>query len=60
MNVVIIKTTISLALMIAFLTIPFITNDTKNGQLFASLGIITGAYACKFLSTHNTAINEKH
>ncbi|MFT4756770.1 MAG: hypothetical protein ACI91R_001418 [Vicingaceae bacterium] len=60
MDVAIIKTTISLVLMIAFLTMSFITNEAENEQLFASSGIITGAYLCKFLSTQNSTTNEKH
>jgi hypothetical protein len=60
MNLIVLKTSFCLALMIAFMLIAFITNDAANGQLFGSLGIIAGAYSSKFLSTKNITTNEKY
>lgn len=53
MNLIVIKTSVCLILMIAFLIMAFITKNVVNSQLFASLGIITGALTLKFLSTKN-------
>ena len=60
MMLIVIKTSLCLVLMIAFLIMAFVTKDVVNSQLFASLGIITGAYASKFVSTQNTTTDEKH
>ena len=54
------KTSFFLTLMIVFLIIAFITDDPVNGQLFASLGIITGSYANKFISTPQVITNKKY
>jgi len=50
MDVVILKTTAYLVLMIVFLILAFITNDQVDGQFFASLGIITWAFARNSMS----------
>lgn len=55
----VIKTIFCLVVMIAFLIMAFISSDASNEQLFASLGIITGAFTTKFISTQNTTIDEK-
>ncbi|MFZ1514549.1 MAG: hypothetical protein WAT21_04075 [Saprospiraceae bacterium] len=46
----ILKISLWMSLMIAFLIIAFRTNDAINGQVFASLGIITGGFFLKFIS----------
>ncbi|MEI6880107.1 MAG: hypothetical protein WCK82_02030 [Bacteroidota bacterium] len=43
MNLTLIKTSFYTVLMIGFLLLAFITNDNIYSQLFATLGIITGA-----------------
>ncbi len=60
MNLTEIKSIFYLVLMIAFLIMAFTTKDIVNRQLFASLGIITGAFVTKSLSTQNTTTNEKY
>jgi hypothetical protein len=60
MTLIVIKTSFCYVLMMAFLIMAFITNDAANGQLFASLGIIAGAYSSKFLSTKNITTDEKY
>jgi hypothetical protein len=60
MNLIVIKTSICLVLMIVFLIISFTTKDVLNSQLSASLGIISGAFAFKFLSTNNTTTDENN
>ena len=60
MNLIVIKTILCLVSAIAFLIMAFITKDVVNNQLFASLGIITLAYASKFVSTKNTTTDEKN
>lgn len=59
MNLSIIKTVFCLLLTIACLLMAFATNDAVNGQLFASLGILTGVYSFKISSNQNTTIHEK-
>lgn len=46
--------------MIAFLMIAFITNDVISRHLFASLGIIMGAFTSKFVSNQTQVKNEKY
>ncbi len=60
MNFLGIKNIFCVALIIVFLLMAFVTNDVANEQLFASLGIITGALALKYLSTQNTTTDEKN
>lgn len=59
MKFIVIKTIFCLVLMIAFIIMAFISSDASNELLFASLGIITGAFTTKFISTQNTTIDEK-
>lgn len=54
MDIAILKTIVCLVLMITFLIMTFITDVPADGKLFASLGIITGAFALKFISIQNT------
>jgi hypothetical protein len=58
MNFLITKTILCLVLMMVFLMIAVISNDVINRQLFASLGIITGAFTSKFLSNQTHVKNE--
>lgn len=50
MKVIITKYIIHLASMIIFLILAIITKDIFKSQVFASLGIIMGAFASKTLS----------
>lgn len=54
------KIFICLVLMIVFVIEAFLTKDIINSQLFASLGIITGALVIKFMSNQNTKTNENY
>jgi len=58
MNFLVTKTIFCLVLMMAFLIIAVITNDVINRQLFASLGIITGAFTSKFILNQTQVKNE--
>ncbi len=60
MNNILLKTIFCLVIMIVFLLMAFATNDTKNGQLFALAGIITGSYLFKFLLNQNTNTDETY
>jgi hypothetical protein len=53
MNHIIIKTTISLAAIIALLIMSLKTNDVISSELYASLAIILGAYSTSQLSKTN-------
>ncbi len=55
-----IKCTVCLILIIVFGLMAFLTKDVINSQLFASLGIISGALLSKLSSTQNSNINEKN
>lgn len=59
MKLIEIKTIIFLVLMIVFVSMAFLTKDVVNSQLFASIGIITGALLSKFILTQNVNIDEK-
>jgi len=48
----------SLILMIVFIMIAFLSNDMVDRQLFASLGIVMGAFTSKFLSNQTHVKNE--
>jgi hypothetical protein len=54
------KGIILLATMVGFLLLAFLTKDDANGQIFAMMGIITGAIASKQLSTKKITPDEKH
>jgi len=56
MNLIVLKTSFCLVLMIAFLIMVFITKDLIDSQLFVPLVIILGALALKSLSPKNTKI----
>ncbi len=60
MNNILLKTIFCLPIMIALLLMAFATKDAENGQLFASAGIITGAYLSKFLSNQNIHTDETY
>lgn len=60
MNIIETKTIFCLILMIAFLTTAFLTNNIIEGHLFASLGVISGSFVSKFISTQNQVKNEKY
>ncbi|MBS1741783.1 MAG: hypothetical protein JST81_02005 [Bacteroidetes bacterium] len=49
-----------LILMSAFLVLTFVSTDETKSQLFASLGIISGVCASKFISTQNKMNNEEY
>jgi len=53
-----IKTSLCFVSMLVFLIIAFTTKDVVNSQIFASLGIITGAVLSKNVSTQNQIKNE--
>ncbi len=46
--------------MIVFIPLAFLTKDALNSQLFASIGIISGALITKFMSTAKSKIDEKN
>jgi len=58
MNFLLTKTILCLILMMVFLMIAIISTDVINRQLFASLGIITGAFTSKFISNQTQVKNE--
>ena len=58
MDLIRIKTSIYLLLMIAFLVTAFITKDEINSQIFTSLSIIIGVIAFKSTSPRNSKENE--
>lgn len=58
MDLIQIKTSIYLLLMIAFLVKAFITKDEINSQIFTSLSIIIGVIAFKSTSPKNSKENE--
>lgn len=53
MNLIVLKISFCLVLMIAFLIMAFITKNVVNSLLFATLVIIMGALASKHLSLKN-------
>lgn len=55
MNKIKLKTIICLILMISFLIMSFISNSEVDSKLYAALGIITGAFSYKFVSSSNTS-----
>jgi hypothetical protein len=56
MNLIVLKTSFDLVLMIAFQIMAFITKDLIDSQLFVALVIIIGALALKYLSPKNPKI----
>ncbi len=58
MDLIRIKTSIYLLLMIAFLVTAFITKDEINSQIFTSLSIIIGVIPFKSTSPKNSKENE--
>jgi len=46
--------------MVGFLLLAILTKDDVNGEIFAMMGIITGAIASKQLSTKKITPDEKH
>lgn len=58
MDLIRIKTSIYLLLMIAFLVTAFITKDEINSQILTSLSIIFGVVAFKSTSPKNSKENE--
>jgi|UPI0004B53324 hypothetical protein len=58
MNLILIKISIYLLLVIAFLVSAFITKDEINSQIFTSLSIIIGVLAFKLSSPKNSKENE--
>jgi hypothetical protein len=55
-----IKSILCFVAIIVFGINAFITKDLLNSQLFASLGIISGAILTKIMSNQNTKSNEKY
>jgi 4-hydroxybenzoate polyprenyltransferase len=60
MNFLLTKWIFSLVLMIAFLMIAVLSNDVVDRQLFASLGIVMGAFTTKFISNQTQVKNEEY
>jgi hypothetical protein len=60
MNVILLKNSFCLVLMIGFLILAFTTKDTVNSKLFASLSIIIGAVLFKEVGTKNISHDEKY
>jgi hypothetical protein len=58
MNLIKIKTSLVMLLMIAFLIMALITKDVINSKLYASLAIITWAFAIKFISRSRKVENK--
>ena len=56
----ILKTAVGLLLMIGFLVMAFLSKDVAYSKILTSLGILTGSFIFRFLSTHNTTTHEKH
>ncbi len=55
-----IKSFVFLMLSIAFIIEAFLTRNAIDSQLFASLGIISGAMLSKIISNKNAKPNEKY
>ncbi|NBV08770.1 MAG: hypothetical protein EBS09_06650 [Flavobacteriia bacterium] len=60
MNLTVTKGIILWATMVGFLLLAFLTKDDVNGEIFAMMGIITGAIASKQISTKKITPDEKH
>ena len=60
MNLLVTKWIFCLVLMMAFLIIAIISNNVVDRQLFASLGIIMGAFTTKFISNQTQVKNEEY
>lgn len=58
MKIIVLKSSILIALMIVFLAMSFMTKDAINSKLFVSISIIVGAFASHNLSTQNQTKNE--
>lgn len=58
MNFLLKKWILSLALMIVFIMLAILSNDMVDRQLFASLGIVMGAFTSKFISNQTHLKNE--
>jgi hypothetical protein len=58
MDLIRMKTSFYLILMISFLVSSFITKDEINSQIFTSLSIIIGVLALKSSSPKNSKENE--
>ncbi len=58
MDLIRMKTSFYLILMISFLVLAFITKDEINSQIFTSLSIIIGVLALKSSSPKNSKENE--
>jgi hypothetical protein len=60
MNLIVLKISLCLGLMIALLIMGFISNNSVNQHFFSSLSIITAAYLLKFTSPQKNTNNEKY
>ena len=58
MNMGLIKSAFFLIIMIVFIIMAFVTSDPINTQLYTALGIISSAFANKFISNVNPTKNE--
>lgn len=56
MNLIVLKTSFCLALILAFQIMAFITKNFIDSQLFVTLVITIGAVALKYLSPKNPKI----
>jgi hypothetical protein len=56
MNLIVLKTSFCLVVMIGFLIMAFLNKDWIDSQLFVALVILIGALALKYLSPKNPKI----
>lgn len=60
MDFLTLKTIFCVILMVLALMTAFTTNDIIDGHLYASLGVISGTFVSKFISTQTQEKNEKY
>lgn len=60
MDLIVAKTIFFIILMVVFLMIALTTKDIIDGHLYASLGVISGTFVSKFISTQTQVKNEKY
>lgn len=58
MNLIELKTSFCLLVMIIFIIMAFLTKDVSHSQLFAAVAILIGALATKYISPKNPKQDE--
>ena len=60
MDFLVVKTIFCIILMVLALMTALTTSDIIDGHLYASLGVISGTFVSKFISTQTQVKNEKY